>query len=73
MFFRKLSFRMFEKKVTIYTIINWVLLENKILYLYYGRNNIITQEKADDDMNIYVKTIQATPTLSGMDAIDIVR
>lgn len=24
-------------------------------------------------MNIYVKTIQATPTLSGKDAIDIVR
>lgn len=37
------------------------------------RGNIITQEKEDDDMSTYVKPIQATPTLSGKDAIDIVK
>ena len=42
-------------------------------YLCYGGNNIIKQEKADDDMSTYIKEIQATPTLSGKDAIDIVR
>ncbi len=37
------------------------------------RGNIITKEKEDDDMNAYVKPIQATPTLSGNDALDIVK
>ena len=37
------------------------------------RGNIITKEKEDDDMSAYVKPIQATPTLSGKDALDIVK
>lgn len=37
------------------------------------RGNIITKEKEDDDMSTYVKPIQATPTLSGKDALDIVK
>ena len=37
------------------------------------RGNIITKEKEDDDMSAYVKPIQTTPTLSGKDALDIVK
>ena len=37
------------------------------------RGNVITKEKEDDDMNAHVKPIQATPTLSGNDALDIVK
>ncbi len=36
------------------------------------RGNIIKKEK-DDDMSDYVKSIQTTPTLSGKDALDIVK
>ena len=35
--------------------------------------NIITKENEYDDMSAYVKPIQATPTLSGKDALDIVK
>lgn len=37
------------------------------------RGNIITKEKEADDMSAYVKPIQTTPTLSGKDALDIVK
>ena len=37
------------------------------------RGNIITKEKEDDDMSAYVKPIQTTSTLSGKDALDIVK
>ena len=36
------------------------------------RGNIIKKEK-DDDMSDYVKSIQTTPTISGKDALDIVK
>lgn len=36
------------------------------------RGNIIKKEK-DDDMSACVKPIQATPNLSGKDALDIVK
>ena len=37
------------------------------------RGNTSTQEKGDEYMSTYVKPIQATPTLSGKDAINIVK
>lgn len=35
-------------------------------------NIAIIRKREDDDMSTYVKPIQATPTLSGKDTIDIV-
>lgn len=32
-----------------------------------------TKEKEDDDMSAYVKPIQATPTLTGNDAMNILK
>lgn len=37
------------------------------------RNNNSTEEKEDDDMSAYVKPIQPTPTLTGKDAVDLVK
>jgi len=35
------------------------------------RNNLMARE--DDEMSAYVKPIQATPTLSGKDAVNILK
>ena len=49
------------------------ILSIKYITGWYNSIEVTLLQKEDEDMSAYVKPIQATPTLSGKDALDIVK